>query len=149
MDYSQNIKRYRKSKGLTQSKLAEILNVKPTSVSAWELGRNKPLMDKIELMAQLFNVSVSDIIGDTFIQESDINQIYNQLDKKRKAEVIDFAKFKLNEQNNKNTIVDLSSKKEETKDYLKVVAAHIDDDATEEELDEIAEYIRSITKKKD
>jgi repressor LexA len=55
----EKIKQLRKSKKLTQEELAKILNVKPTAVSAWELGRNKPLMDKLDMMAHYFGVPIS------------------------------------------------------------------------------------------
>ncbi|HEL1970004.1 TPA: LexA family transcriptional regulator [Streptococcus suis] len=60
-----NIKEYRKSKKLTQKDLAVLLDVAPTAISAWEVGRNKPLMDKIEQMAQIFNIKKSELLGET------------------------------------------------------------------------------------
>lgn len=62
---SENIKSYRKSSKLTQKELAEQLHVAATAVSAWELGRNKPLMDNIEKMSQIFNIKKSELLGDT------------------------------------------------------------------------------------
>ncbi|MED1419056.1 XRE family transcriptional regulator [Bacillus smithii] len=53
------IKRLRKEHNLTQEDLAKILNVRPTAVSAWESGRNKPLIDKVNMMAQYFGVPTS------------------------------------------------------------------------------------------
>lgn len=64
MAMSTNIKRLRKENGYTQKELADKLNVGLTSVSAWETGRSKPLMDKVTNMAKLFNVNVSEIVGD-------------------------------------------------------------------------------------
>lgn len=64
MSLADNIKRLRKMHGYTQYEFAKMLHVSPNSVSAWEIGRNKPLMDKITIMAKLFNVSTSEIIGD-------------------------------------------------------------------------------------
>lgn len=61
-----NIKYYRKLNNLTQKELANKLKIKPTAISAWELGRNKPLMDNIEKMATLFDVSKSQLLGDDF-----------------------------------------------------------------------------------
>jgi repressor LexA len=55
----QKIKQLRKTHKLTQEELAKILDVKPTAVSAWELGRNKPLMDKLDMMAHYFGVPIS------------------------------------------------------------------------------------------
>lgn len=71
MDIATNIKNYRKQRKLTQKELANYLQVAPTTISAWELGRNKPLMDKVTMMADLFGVTTSDIVGDTFVLESD------------------------------------------------------------------------------
>lgn len=61
-----NIKHYRKLNNLTQKGLADKLKIKPTAISAWELGRNKPLMDNVEKMAALFDVSKSQLLGDDF-----------------------------------------------------------------------------------
>ena len=102
MNLSQNIKRLRKSHGYTQKDLASILKVKPTSISAWESGRNKPLMDKITIMSTLFGVSTSELVGDTFYK-NDINDIYNQLNPDRQQNVYNYADNQLREQN--NTIV--------------------------------------------
>lgn len=59
MELKDKIKLLRKQNGLTQSELAKRLNVASTSVSSWERGANKPLMDKIEVMAQMFGVPLS------------------------------------------------------------------------------------------
>jgi len=71
----QKIKQLRKAHKLTQEELAKILDVKPTAVSAWELGRNKPLMDKLDMMAHYFGVPIS-----YFFEENEIkgpkNHIY-------------------------------------------------------------------------
>ncbi|ARN94082.1 XRE family transcriptional regulator [Levilactobacillus brevis] len=101
MNISQNIKKLRKSHGYTQNDLASILNVRPTSISAWESGRNKPLMDKITLMATLFNVSTSDIVGDTFTKNN-IIEIYNKLSKTNQNKVLSVAEDLLNNQQNNN-----------------------------------------------
>lgn len=99
MDISQNIKFYRKQKGYTQVDLAKLLNVKPTAVSAWESGRNKPLMDKVTLMANVFNINISQLVGDTF-EANDINPVYSKLDINRKKNVYKYAVNQLDEQNN-------------------------------------------------
>ena len=66
MKLANNIKYYRKRNKLTQADLASKLGVAPTAISAWEVGRNKPLMDKIEMMSELFGIRKSDLIGDEF-----------------------------------------------------------------------------------
>lgn len=47
MNIAQRIKDLRLSKHLTQKELAQLLNVKPTTVSGWELGRNEPSIDTL------------------------------------------------------------------------------------------------------
>lgn len=108
MDISQNIKFYRKQKGYTQVDLANLLNVKPTAVSAWESGRNKPLMDKVTLMANVFNINISQLVGDTF-EVNDINPVYSKLDINRKKNVYKYAVNQLDEQ---NKIIDLPNNNE-------------------------------------
>lgn len=56
MSVGLKIKTLRKEFKMTQEDLAKKLGVAPTSVSAWERDANKPLMDKIMIMAELFNV---------------------------------------------------------------------------------------------
>lgn len=99
MDISENIKYYRKQAGYTQADLAKLLKIKPTAVSAWESGRNKPLMDKVTVMAGLFGVNISQLVGDTF-EVNDISPVYNKLDTSRKKNVYHYAVRQLDEQNN-------------------------------------------------
>lgn len=70
MHIGQKIKQLRKAHKLTQEDLAKILDVKPTAVSAWELGRNKPLMDKLDMMAHFFGVPISYFFEENQIKRS-------------------------------------------------------------------------------
>lgn len=106
MNISDNIKKYRKARGYTQEELAEKLGVSPNSVSAWEIGRNKPLMDKVTIMAKLFNVKSSDIIGDSLEEnENNILSIYDKLEPLRQKRVYSFAEAQLSQQNRKTAII--------------------------------------------
>lgn len=58
MRVGDKIKKLRKSKGLTQAQLAKMLGVVPTAVSAWERNENRPLMDKLTIIAEIFDVPV-------------------------------------------------------------------------------------------
>jgi transcriptional regulator with XRE-family HTH domain len=60
----ENIKRYRKSKGLTQEQLANLLGYKGKSaVANWEKGYNSPTDDKIEMMLDIFGVDANTLYG--------------------------------------------------------------------------------------
>lgn len=58
----QIIKELRKRNGLTQSKLAEIINVSDKTISKWELGLSVPESDILVKLSEYFNVSVEDLI---------------------------------------------------------------------------------------
>lgn len=52
----------RKSKGLTQQELADLINVSNKTVSKWENGLGIPEMSTLLLLADLYEVSVDDIL---------------------------------------------------------------------------------------
>lgn len=58
---SQNFKKYRKEKGLTQDKVAQALFITPQAVSKWERGESLPDISLVPEIAKLFSVSISDL----------------------------------------------------------------------------------------
>lgn len=97
---SNNLKDLLNRKGKSQTDMAKELDLKESTVSSWINGLKYPRRDKIELLADYFNVQPSDITDD------------------------------------KNT--------------YDTIAAHLDDDFTEEELQKIrdfAELVRQARKK--
>lgn len=60
---AKNISWYRKEKGMTQAELAEILNYSDKSVSKWERGEGLPDICVLASMAELFGVTINDLIG--------------------------------------------------------------------------------------
>lgn len=62
MTVAEKIQNLRIEKGLTQERLAEMLEVSRQSVSKWELGQAVPDLDKIIRMSELFNVSTDTIL---------------------------------------------------------------------------------------
>ncbi len=58
----QNITRLRKLSGMTQLELAEKLNYSDKSVSKWEQGNGIPDVRILVQLAELFNVSVDDLV---------------------------------------------------------------------------------------
>ena len=79
---NQNIKNLRKQKGYTQEAFAQELNVVRQTVSKWEKGYSVPDAIMLEKIAELFEVSVSDLLGNTEVNPEDRNdfrQISEQL----------------------------------------------------------------------
>lgn len=64
MKFAEKIKELRTEHHYTQKELANLLDVKPTTISAWELGTNLPRMDMIQKISNLFNVDI-DCLFDT------------------------------------------------------------------------------------
>ncbi|MGE6376729.1 LexA family protein [Peribacillus muralis] len=71
MHIGERIKILRKERKMTQEDLAKVLKVAPTAVSAWESGRNKPLMDKLSMMSTCFDVPLSHLVDGTSVVKND------------------------------------------------------------------------------
>ena len=60
---SQNLKKYRTMKNLTQEDIAEYLHVTPQSVSKWERGESYPDITFLPALANIFETSIDILIG--------------------------------------------------------------------------------------
>ena len=60
----ENIKRLRTQKGLSQEELAARLNVVRQTISKWEKGLSVPDAQMLIQLAEVFEVSVSDLLGE-------------------------------------------------------------------------------------
>lgn len=58
---SKNITNYRKINNLTQSELAEKLNYSDKAISKWERGESLPDIYTLELLAELYGVTINDL----------------------------------------------------------------------------------------
>ena len=67
MSFADKFKELRKEHHYTQKDIANILDVKPTTISAWELGNNSPRMDMLQKISDVFNVDT----GYFFDEKSD------------------------------------------------------------------------------
>ena len=79
---SENIKILRKQKGYSQEQLAEKLNVVRQTVSKWEKGYSVPDADVLEELADIFEVSVGNLLGKEIMTEeetTDIGELVKQL----------------------------------------------------------------------
>lgn len=59
--FGKRIKEIRKSKGITQEQLAELIDIEPPNISKIECGMHFPQPDKIEKIAKIFDISVKDL----------------------------------------------------------------------------------------
>ena len=63
MALSDRIKSARLAAGYTQRDLAKLVNVKPVTVSAWEVGRNEPSLSMLKKLADVLNTSFERLTG--------------------------------------------------------------------------------------
>lgn len=61
--FGQKLKELRKEKKMKQKELAQILNVRNTTVSAWEVGDNEPDLATLIRIAKFFNVTTDYLLG--------------------------------------------------------------------------------------
>lgn len=76
---NENLRALRKAKGISQQELATRLNVVRQTISKWEKGLSVPDADMLIRIAEIFEVSVSDLLGAKLITESNINDVAQQL----------------------------------------------------------------------
>lgn len=87
-----NIKRFRKAKGISQEEMAVELNVVRQTVSKWENGLSVPDADVLIQIAQLLDVSVSQLLGIELESNSNVSdelaKLNEQLAQKNRKEKV-------------------------------------------------------------
>lgn len=78
---NENIKNLRKNKGYTQEELASKLNVVRQTVSKWEKGYSVPDAEMLKKIAEIFETSVSQLLGSPIVQEENVDSVAEQLAK--------------------------------------------------------------------
>ena len=116
---SDRLKELRKEKKITQSDLGKILGVVKTTISMYENSNSTP-NDEIKLkISEYFNVSLDYLLGKTDIRNYEDNSPLNSINEK----------------------LDTNG--------LKTLAAHFDEEEfTEDDLDDIENFIKFIVSKK-
>ncbi|HEL1741324.1 TPA: helix-turn-helix domain-containing protein [Streptococcus suis] len=126
-DLGDRVRELRESKNMTQTELAEMLDMKTyTTVSKWEKNENFPKGRDLKRLAQIFSVTSDYLLGlsdnrhEKFSKqpsdEAEITSIYRQLNDDRKGNVVVYANKQLAEQENK--VVSIFSKRHDEDDYI-------------------------------
>ena len=76
---SQNLKNIRKNKGFTQEELACRLHVARQTISKWEKGYSVPDAQVLSEMADIFEVSVAELLGAEGIKNAENDALIEQL----------------------------------------------------------------------
>ena len=65
MEFSERLKDLRKQAGLTQVDVAEKLGISQPAFASWERGVKKPTQENLVKIAQILNVSVDYLVGNS------------------------------------------------------------------------------------
>ncbi|EOD4521316.1 XRE family transcriptional regulator [Staphylococcus aureus] len=110
---AKNIRKFLNDSNMSQKKLAELINIKPSTLSDYLNLRSNPSHAVIQRIADVFEVGKSDI-DTTYKDDNDITSIYNKLTPPRQENVLNYANEQLEEQNSKgDNVVDINSYKQE------------------------------------
>ena len=63
MSFKDKLKELRKSKELTQTQVANLLNMSKTGYASWEQGLSQPSIEHLKLLCNIFEVSADYLIG--------------------------------------------------------------------------------------
>lgn len=77
MNIGMNIKKLRRNHAMTQEELAETLNISAQAVSRWETDQAMPDITLLPSLANLFNVTIDELIGmDEIRNQAYLHEIY-------------------------------------------------------------------------
>lgn len=80
----------RKKQNMTQFELADKLGISFQAVSNWERGNSMPDISKLPELAELFEVSIDEVLGKS-------NPVLNEVVKDEKAKLINYSETDINE----------------------------------------------------
>ena len=98
-----NLKKYRKEKGITQIRLSIEAEVTQETISAYESGKAMPSAETLIKIADFLGVSIDFLLDRTdnpivnTVENNDDNEllsIYHQMSKEQKVDIVTYAKIR-------------------------------------------------------
>ena len=75
MEFSELLKDLRRQAGLTQVEVAEKLGISQPAYASWERGIKKPTQENLVKIAQILNVSVDYLVGNSEEKSDELDNI--------------------------------------------------------------------------
>ena len=75
MEFSERLKNLRKQAHLTQVDVAEKLGISQPAYASWERGAKKPTQENLVKIAQILNVSVDYLVGNSEEKSDELDNI--------------------------------------------------------------------------
>lgn len=87
-EFAQRLREKRSARGLTQTRLAELLEVSPRVYNRWERGAAVPRLDTLVKVAEILEVSLDELVGrkepdeDVLkIRNPELHSLYKEIDR--------------------------------------------------------------------
>jgi len=87
-DFVQRLKDFRAARGLSQTRLAQLLDVSPRVYNRWERGLATPRLDTVVKIADILRVSLDELAGRTspsttapHLHNPKLHLLYSEIDK--------------------------------------------------------------------
>lgn len=95
-----NLAKYRKNKGLLQKDVAHMLGIATNTYSCYETGTNEPSIAMLISLADIFDVSVDELLGRTSsdifdnarIEQPEILQLYERMTPEEQNNLVNYAR---------------------------------------------------------
>ena len=87
MNFGEKLIRLRKIKSITQDELAAIIGVSRQAVYKWESGKSYPEVNKLLEIKNLFNISIDDLLDESFEIELPKKKRKKRLSAEKKREI--------------------------------------------------------------
>jgi transcriptional regulator with XRE-family HTH domain len=71
MELNKKLRLFRKQKGLTLKDLKDLTGLSLPFLSEIERGDSNPSLDSLQLISKAYDISLTELIGDTFVSQND------------------------------------------------------------------------------
>lgn len=71
--FARNLSRYIKKSDKSQRELAYAIGVHPATICDWLQERTYPRMDKVQLLAEYFGISKSELVEDSYVAKETVS----------------------------------------------------------------------------
>ena len=85
--FAERLRKARAARGVSQTRLAEILEISPRVYNRWERGAAIPRLDTVVSIAEILEVSIDELVGRKDPEEADLrlrnpklHKLYKQVD---------------------------------------------------------------------
>lgn len=93
-NFAKNLRKLRQEKKMSQVKLGALLNYGYTAISNYESGRNEPSLDDLIRLAEIFDVSIDELLGtERFYKNRTVYHFFCNMNQEQRDLVLDMLRI--------------------------------------------------------